>query len=172
MMDNGQLCKKPEYLCFLFCVCSIAGWCLEVCFRSIVRRQLDIPGFLTGPYCPIYGFCVLLIVFFCKSSDNYLAFIKILLLTSTVELAVSWFFERVFGQLLWDYSGLPLCIGNRVCLLYSLAWGTLGLWMLREIEPKLENFFSKYARFACNMALFIGGIIMLDAIFTVIISLS
>ena len=50
--------KRPDfvYLLFLFAVGSIVGWCLEVVYRSIVSGCIIIPGFLLGPYCPIYGF--------------------------------------------------------------------------------------------------------------------
>ena len=45
----------------LFAVGSFLGWGLEVLFRGCVSKKWINPGFLTGPYLPIYGFslCVL-----------------------------------------------------------------------------------------------------------------
>ncbi|MFR2966298.1 MAG: putative ABC transporter permease [Anaerovoracaceae bacterium] len=47
-------------LSFLFAMGSLLGWCLEVVYRRFSpanksRRWIN-PGFMTGPYLPIYGF--------------------------------------------------------------------------------------------------------------------
>ena len=49
-------------LAFLFYIGSIAGWVLELFFRKIVcsEHKWINPGFLTGPYLPLYGFgCII-----------------------------------------------------------------------------------------------------------------
>ena len=44
-------------LSFLFFVGSCLGWCVEVLFRRFFSAKKWInPGFLTGPYLPLYGF--------------------------------------------------------------------------------------------------------------------
>ena len=48
-------------LAFLFFLGSLVGWCLEVIFRRFFsaanpERKWINPGFLTGPYLPLYGF--------------------------------------------------------------------------------------------------------------------
>ena len=43
-------------IAFLFAVGSILGWCLEVLFRHFVTHKWLNPGFLIGPYLPLYGF--------------------------------------------------------------------------------------------------------------------
>ena len=47
-------------LAFLFAIGSLLGWCLEVVYRRFSpnnksRRWIN-PGFLIGPYLPLYGF--------------------------------------------------------------------------------------------------------------------
>ena len=43
-------------LAFLFYIGSSVGWILELFYRRIVSTKKWInPGFLTGPYLPIYG---------------------------------------------------------------------------------------------------------------------
>ena len=43
-------------LAFLFFIGSILGWILELFFRKFISTKRWInPGFLTGPYLPIYG---------------------------------------------------------------------------------------------------------------------
>ncbi|MBP5186970.1 MAG: hypothetical protein J6040_07935, partial [Clostridiales bacterium] len=44
-------------LAFLFFVGSLTGWVLELFYRRFVSQHKWVnPGFLSGPYLPIYGF--------------------------------------------------------------------------------------------------------------------
>ena len=41
---------------FIFFIGSMLGWLLELIFRRLVHKKWINPGFLIGPYLPIYGF--------------------------------------------------------------------------------------------------------------------
>ena len=41
---------------FIFYIGSTIGWVVELIFRRIVHGKWVNPGFLIGPYLPIYGF--------------------------------------------------------------------------------------------------------------------
>ena len=51
-------------LAFLFFIGSVIGWILELFYRRMISSKKWInPGFLVGPYLPLYGFrfvCILL----------------------------------------------------------------------------------------------------------------
>lgn len=134
---------KINYMMFLFVTGSVAGWCLEVCFRSYYDGSIKIPGFLIGPYCPIYGTALLIITYFCKHRYTLIAFLKIFVLTSLLEYIVSLVIEKIFGILLWDYSYLPFSVGTRVSLAFSVVWAFLGLIVLLFGEPFLRRFYEK-----------------------------
>lgn len=134
-----------SYYLFLFLVGSIGGWCLELVFRSVCHGGLQLPGFLYGPWCPIYGTGVLLITLLCRSVGKARAFFRIVLAASVLEYVTSWFFETFFNRLLWDYSMLPLSIGTRVSLPFSLAWGFLGLAFCALLEPWLKSAYRLHA---------------------------
>lgn len=51
--------------------------------------------------------------------------------------------ELLFGTVAWDYSNVPLNINGRVCLLYSLFWGVLGLAWVKLVMPGMNNLFGK-----------------------------
>ena len=51
--------------------------------------------------------------------------------------------EICFGSVAWDYSHLPLNINGRVCLLYSVFWGVIGLGWVKLIMPLLHLLFEK-----------------------------
>lgn len=124
---ENDISSKIKYAGFIFIICSVFGWILEVIYRSAVTHSLFIPGFLLGPYCPIYGFGAIIVVFLCGSKNKLTAFLKVFILTSVLEYFISFFFEHVYNQILWDYTELPFSIGKRISLSYSLVWGMLGL---------------------------------------------
>ncbi len=50
--------------------------------------------------------------------------------------------ELCFGTVAWDYSHLPLNINGRVCLLYSLFWGVLGVFWVKVMIPFMNRIFN------------------------------
>ena len=44
-----------QLMLFEFIIFSTTGWILEVIYRSLNNKKIVNPGFLTGPYLPIYG---------------------------------------------------------------------------------------------------------------------
>lgn len=143
---NLKSSEKTNYLLYLMLVGSVMGWCIEVAFRTLRNGKFVIPGFLFGPYCPIYGFGVLIIVLLCKHRNLFVSYWKIFLYSSILEYIISFFAENLFGKLLWDYSGLPLSIGTRVSLFFSCIWGALGIMVLLFLEPVLHEFYNKYEK--------------------------
>ena len=57
---------------------------------------------------------------------------------SVVEYACSFFQEMLFGSTSWDYSSVPLNINGRICLLYSIFWGFLGVFWIKSIYPRFS----------------------------------
>lgn len=50
--------------------------------------------------------------------------------------------EICFGTVAWDYSNVPLNINGRVCLLYSLFWGALGVFWVKIMIPFMNKIFN------------------------------
>lgn len=140
--------KRPDfiYLLFLFAVGSIVGWCLEVVYRSIVSGCIIIPGFLLGPYCPIYGFGFVICKLIFRQERGLLSFAIMVALTSLLEYFASVLLESAFHVLLWDYSMLPFSIGTRVNLIFSIIWGLIGLLALKVEEPRLQKAFAAHVK--------------------------
>ena len=40
----------------------------------------------------------------------------------------------------WDYSNRFLNIGGRICFLYSIFWGLLGVYLMKVINPRVDRF--------------------------------
>lgn len=130
-------------LAFLFFCGSLVGWGIEVVFRKFVsranpdRRWIN-PGFLTGPYLPLYGFslCILYLLadleqfihidntFFRKS----LLFIVMALCITFVEYIAGLIFIKGLKTKLWDYSDKKFNIQGIICPQFTFFW-----WLLSAI---------------------------------------
>ena len=49
----------------------------------------------------------------------------------------------MFGSVSWDYSRQPFNLNGRICLLYSIYWGVLGVLWIKELYPRMAKFILK-----------------------------
>ena len=114
-------------LCFLFFVGSCLGWCIEVVFRRFVSAKKWInPGFLTGPYLPIYGFGLVGLYAICSipiNTGNYWgdAAITIVIMgavMTAIEYVGGLIFIKGMNIKLWDYSSQWGNVQGIICPLF------------------------------------------------------
>lgn len=151
----------------LFVIGSLFGWVIELFFRRFVSQKKWMnPGFLTGPYLPIYGFGVL--VLYTVSNiplgiDVQIVdiIVRILIIgvgMSLIEFIAGLIFIKGLGIKLWDYSNRKGNIMGIVCPSFSLIWLVVGSayyffanpFLVQGISWLAENLIYTY---------FIGGII-------------
>ena len=59
--------EKFVEMTFIFFIGSLSGWTLELFFRRFVSQKRWVnPGFLNGPYLPLYGFGLLGLYLVCR----------------------------------------------------------------------------------------------------------
>lgn len=70
---------------WLFVTFAVSGWLVEFFYRSLRAKKIINPGFLKGPYLPIYGIGAVLIVF-CKYDliESHI-FLKLLAYITTIS---------------------------------------------------------------------------------------
>ena len=51
------------YLCFMFVLYSFLGWVLEEVYCYIIRGRFKDDGFLYGPFKPMYGTAMTILIF-------------------------------------------------------------------------------------------------------------
>lgn len=131
-------------LCFLFFVGSCIGWCIEVLFRRIFTAKKWInPGFLTGPYLPLYGFGVAALYLICLIPINTpyawlnaLITIAIMGIVMTViEYIAGLIFIKGMKIKLWDYTNRWGNVQGIICPLFSLLWTAVGALFYFVIDP-------------------------------------
>lgn len=126
-----------------FIIYSVLGFVLETLFALLVYGKLESrQGFLYGPVCPIYGLgAVVLIIGLQKFKKNgYTLFAGGFLIGSIVEFVISLLGELLFNVRWWDYSDRFLNINGRICLLYSIYWGIISIFLMKSINPNVDRF--------------------------------
>jgi uncharacterized membrane protein len=114
------------------------GWIIEAVYRSISERQFINPGFLYGPFIPIYGFGAAFIILLEFLIHHWPLPIKLIvygIVLTLTEYFTGFIFEKVFKLKLWDYSDSRFNIHGRVSLLFSLCWTALALIFITFIHP-------------------------------------
>ncbi|MDO5559471.1 MAG: putative ABC transporter permease [Oscillospiraceae bacterium] len=126
---------------FFFSFWSVFGWFMEVIDRTLETGGFENRGFLNGPFCPIYGFGVLLLEFLLRPLQNNLVLLYILsvIICSTVELSVGLLLERLFHAKWWDYSDKKFNYKGFICLKISLLWGVGSVMVIRVVQPLIEK---------------------------------
>ena len=142
-----------------FMLYSFLGWCMEVILGLIENKKFVNRGFLIGPYCPIYGYGMLLIVFLLKNyTDSPLVlFILAMVICMVLEYLTSYFMELIFKARWWDYSNKKFNINGRICLETAIPFGVGGSVIMYLVHPFVMSIVDKFS----NTVILILGIILL-----------
>lgn len=137
-------------LAFLFFVGSCLGWVIELLFRRFIstanpERKWINPGFLVGPYLPLYGFA-LCAMYLLAGLENILPwdtewikkvalFVLMALCMTAIEYIAGIIFIKGMKVKLWDYSDEPGNIQGIICPRFSAIWAALGAIYYFLIHP-------------------------------------
>lgn len=126
---------------------SFLGWCCECIYCSVGNGKLINRGFLYGPFCPIYGFGALAIIYFLQFVPQHVTYIFLggMVITSTLEYITSWAMEKIFRTSWWDYSEKRFNLNGRICLLNSTLFGILCLVLSYDLHPKVSSIFEPWS---------------------------
>ena len=128
-------------LSWFYFLYSFIGWCAEVCAAAIHKKKFVNRGFVTGPFCPIYGTgAVACAIFLPELMGNpFFLFLGGVILSSFIEFATGALLEKIFHRKWWDYSDIRFNFEGYVCLRYSLLWGALAVLMIYFADPFLVS---------------------------------
>lgn len=132
----------------IFLTYSILGFFYE-CIINFIQDGSFNSGFMYGPWTPIYGIGVLIILYIYKKLNKYtkikrlilLSIISMIILTA-LEYIIGNLVEILFNQTFWDYSNYKFNYGKFISLESSLIW-MIGSIIIIFIHKKLKKYIKK-----------------------------
>lgn len=103
-------------------------------------------GLVWGPFNLVYGIGALMLticLFRYRNKSSLYSFIGGFITGSVVEYFCSYFQELFFGSVSWDYSNMPFNLNGRICLVYSMFWGILGVLWIKNVYPRIAEWVLK-----------------------------
>ena len=135
---------KLLLICF---VGSFAGVVVELIWCLLRNGYLESrSGLVYGPFNLLYGagaVALSLALYRYRNRGRWLSFLGGMVVGSVVEYVCSWGQEVLIGSRSWDYSNMPFNVNGRICLLYSMFWGVLGMFWIKDIYPRMAKWILK-----------------------------
>ena len=126
-----------------FIIYSFLGYIVEVLYGLVTKGVIESrQSFLYGPFCGIYGLGAIFMVLPFKKytkANNIQIFLGSAIIGCIVEYFISWFGETFMQIKWWDYSNYFMNINGRVCLYFGIFWGILGLWLVKKVNPRVDE---------------------------------
>ena len=130
-------------LFWVFFIGCFLGVVLETLYCYLQRGHFESRvGLIYGPFNLVYGigaWALTLALYPFRNRSKIFSFLGGALVGSAVEYACSWFQEMAFGSVSWDYSNQPFNLNGRICLLYSVYWGILGVLWIKDLYPRMAK---------------------------------
>lgn len=146
-MKRKDVFKFILIIFWVFIIGSLIGYGVETIVAIIQNGHFaSRQGLLYGPLIPVYGVGLVayyLVISKIKDKSNLKIFIITMILGGIVEYLFSFFQEKLFGTVSWDYSNLWFNINGRTSLLHCIYWGTGGVLFVKYVYPFIEKIINK-----------------------------
>ena len=164
----------------LFVLGSLFGYLLEVFYRRIfsAKRWIN-PGFLVGPYIPLYGFGVLLLyglsnldlarIGLSGVAEHAVRLVVIGVSLTLIEFLTGLVFIHGLHIKLWDYSDRFGNIMGIICPLFSLIWFGIGCayyFLLNAPLVRIIGWFGDNLIYSYSIGVVIG-MILVDTFYSI-----
>ena len=163
-------CFAKIFIFFLI-GCLFGTYYEEILWFISNHEWVDRQGLIFGPFSPIYGFGVCIYVILLGKHNENRSILKTYLYSCLIggvaEFSISLICELVFGVKFWDYTGYFLNIAGRTTVPFMLAWGLLGLFLMKVAYPLVSKLVEKIPyKIAQPVYIMILVFIILDMILT------
>lgn len=158
------------YLNYFF-LYSLIGHLLESTLY-IVTNSNGKSGYLIGPWTPVYGIGIIVVLIIYNLVEKYIKTKKIykiiiFFLATAISLSIIEFIggtliEYFFHYTCWDYSNFKFNIGKFVSLETTLIWGSLSvifILFLKKISDRIVEKIPKYITYILVLIFIIDNVL-------------
>lgn len=137
-----------------FFIYSFFGWVWETFYVSVKNGEYINRGFVSGPFCTIYGFGAISVYLILKPVEGnlLLLFLGGIVVATVLEYVTAVLMESIFHTSWWDYSDNKFNFQGRICLGASLGWGVFTVILFRVLHPLVENLVALYPVYVGKIA--------------------
>lgn len=131
---------------WVFIIGSFIGCIVEMIVCLVQKGHFELrQGVIYGPFLPVYGIGAVVYFFTIpKIKGTGKVFLASMILGGVTEYLFSYFQERWFGTVSWDYSHLWFNVNGRTSLLHCLYWGGAGILFVKLVYPFLNRLIDKF----------------------------
>lgn len=117
----------------LFFTYSFLAWMGETAVATLKEKDFKNRGFVSGPFCFVYGLTGVLLTVFLQDlqTDTIFLFLGCMIVATAVEWYTGKLLARMKQKKWWDYSDKKWNFDGYICLQYSLLWGLIGFFAVR-----------------------------------------
>lgn len=110
-------------------------------FKYGILTYRDHRGVIYGPFNPLYGFGIVIIVYILGRKKRHPAktIIYGAILGGAIEYVASFLLELVLGAKSWDYSDQLLNINGRTSVGYMIFWGFAMMLLIHFVHPWISK---------------------------------
>lgn len=129
------------YLIYFF-IYAFIGWVVEVSYHAVTIGKFINRGFLSGPYCPIYGFGAISVIYFLTDiveKNKLVLFFGSIAIATAIEFVAGFLLEKIFHERWWDYSNKKFNLGGYICVEFSVIWGLFCFLLYEAVHPLVKN---------------------------------
>lgn len=163
-------------IAFLFFFGGLLGWFIELFYRRFLskanpQRQWLNPGFLSGPWLPLYG-CGVVVLYILSIGEQFvlnldsggighyiIMFIVMSFFMTLIEYIAGVIFINGMHIKLWDYSNEKWNIKGIICPKFTVFWGILSLLYYFLLFPHIHAlvlWFIEHPWFSFTVGTFFG----------------
>ena len=162
--QENNNCINEKYdtktLIIIFFLTAFIGWLWEVFLELALSGILVNKGIFIGPYLPIYGFGIILILLMFSrtslkkfSNNRFISFFIISIICTLLEFGTSVILEKIYGMKWWDYSNYWLNFNGRISIITSFIMGVAGSFgfyiYAPSVRKKIKRVNQKYLTIIC-----------------------
>ncbi len=138
--EDEERCSLTQ-LFWLFLIGAFCGDVVETIFcRLTAGVWMSRSSLVWGDFSVVWGLAIALVtalLYKDRDKQEHHIFWVGVFLGGAYEYICSVFTEIVFGQVFWDYSGMPFNLGGRINLLYCFFWGIAAVVWMKGLYPKV-----------------------------------
>lgn len=129
-----------------FYIYSFLGWAFESTFVSIKEGRVVNRGFISGPFCTIYGCGAVGVYLLLKPVAGCLPLLYLggVVCPTALEYVVAVMMEALFHASWWDYSQKKYNFQGKICLGSSIAWGFFTILLFYVLQPFVDRIVAFY----------------------------